>query len=89
MANQQARAYYDAQYGPGAYDSYQAQQNARYAQTRGYDDQRGRLRRAVRAHGAYDRYMADQQARAACHDQRQGNEVLGGVLGRVAALPAR
>ena len=83
MANQQARAYYDAQYGPGAYDRYQAQQYAGYAQTRGYDDQRAAYD-AQYGPGAYDRYMADQQARAACHDQRQGNEVLGGVLGGVA-----
>lgn len=36
--------------------------------------------------GAYDRYMADQQARAqyACHQQQQGNEVGGALLGGLA-----
>jgi hypothetical protein len=56
------------QYRPAQYDE----------QRRAYDAQYG--------DGAYDRYYADQndRAREACHDQKQGNEVGGAVLGGIA-----
>lgn len=84
---------YDAQYGLGAYersqvdDQARANEDRRYAQSaQTYDGQR-RAYDAQYGAGAYDRYQADQQARAdaqACHDQRKGNELAGGVLGGIA-----
>ncbi|HUO22371.1 MAG TPA: glycine zipper 2TM domain-containing protein [Caulobacteraceae bacterium] len=60
-------------YDQGGYSS----QDSYYQQRRDYDAQYGP--------GAYDRYMADhQRSREACHDQKQGNEVVGGVLGGIA-----
>jgi hypothetical protein len=71
----QARRDYDARYGYGAYDRY-------YAARRDYDARYG--------DGAYDRYYgasaesAYREDRRACHDEKKGNEVAGGLLGGIA-----
>jgi hypothetical protein len=82
---------YDAQYGPGSFDRYQADQQMRANQDAQFQqaqyDQQRRDYDAQYGPGAYDRYQADQQARAdyqACHRQKQDNEVGGALLGGLA-----
>jgi len=72
----QARRDYDARYGPGAYDRFQAER-------RDYDAQHGP--------GAYDRDYGgqayrqdDRAAQQACQSQKRGNQVAGGLLGGLA-----
>ncbi|HVY34069.1 MAG TPA: glycine zipper 2TM domain-containing protein [Caulobacteraceae bacterium] len=78
------RRAYEQQYGPGSYDRYMDYQrnhpNQHYSQS-DYDNQRRDYDSRYGA-GAASRYD-NRQARAACHDEKKGNELAGGLLGGI------
>ena len=73
-----------------AYDTQYDADQARYAAERAQQDQARRDYDAQYGPGAYDRYYGAQSERAyredrrACHQEKKGDEVAGGLLGGIA-----